>query len=145
MATKAKVARGTKLERGDGGGTEVFTAIAEIRSISGPGESVPTSDASSLESTAAEVVPGLFDGGEVTFEMIHVGSNPQQQGLRADMVAGTLRNFKLKFPDHATTMTTCSFAAYVTNLGRTMGGPNEVVTQSCTLRISGLPTWTYAP
>lgn len=145
MATKAKSTRGLKLQRGDGGGTEVFTTIGEVTNIKGPGEKASQLDATSFDSTAMEYIAGLSDSGELTFDVNFVGSDAQQQGLRTDMRAGTLRNFKLILNDHATTPTTVTFAAIVTSAPEIAGSVNQVIKASCSLKVSGLPTWSYAP
>lgn len=145
MTTKAKSSKGIKLQRGDGGGTEVFTTIGEVTNIKGPGEKAAQLDATSFDSTAMEFIAGLSDSGELTFDVNFVSNDAQQQGLRTDMRAGTLRNFKLILNDHATTPTTIAFAAIVTAAPELSGSVNQVVKASCSLKVSGLPTWTYAP
>jgi hypothetical protein len=145
--TKAKASKGTQLKRGDGGGSEVFTKVGELISVSGPGSTMATADATSHDSTAAEYIATILDEGEVTLEYNLVGPDAQQQGLRTDQVNGTLRNFQLVFTStHATTPTTAAFAALVTNIAPTAPAPSGgKLTGSATLKISGLVTWTYAP
>lgn len=145
MTTKATSSKGIKLQRGDGGGSEVFTTIGELTNVKGPSEKAPQLDATSFDSTAMEFIAGLSDGGEVTFDVNFVASNAQQQGLRTDHRAGTLRNFKLILNDHATTPTSIAFAAIVTSPPDIAAGVNQVVKGSCSLKVSGQATWTYAP
>jgi len=145
MATKAKAAKGTKLQIGDGGGSEVFTTIAEVRSVSGPEESVSEIDVSNMDSLAEEFIAGLPSAGEVSFEFNFVGSSPQQQQLRSDMRNGVQRNFKYILPDHATTPTTFSFAAIITALSLNAPDAKSEHRGSCTLRVSGVATVAYAP
>ena len=146
MATKAKASKGTLLKRGDGGGTEVFTTIGEVLSFNGPSESVTDINVTSFDSTAKEYISdGLVDGGEVTFDVNFVGSNTEQQGLRTDIRAGTLRNFELVLNDHASSPTTFEFSAVVKSLEGPFAGQSEQYKMSVTLKVSGLPTVTYAP
>lgn len=145
MPTKAKSTKGLKLQRGDGGGTEVFTTIGEVTNIKGPSEKASQLDATSFDSTAMEYIAGLADSGEITFDVNFVASDAQQQGLRTDLRNGTLRNFKLIINDHATTPTTVTFSGVVTSAPEISGGVSQVIKSSCSIRISGLPTWTYAP
>lgn len=145
MATNAKSSKGIRLQRGDAGGPEVFTTIGEVTSVKGPSEKAPQLDASSFDSTAMEFIAGLPDSGELTFDINFIGNNVQQQGLRTDLRAGTLRNFKLILTDHATTPTTVTFAAIVTAAPDVNASTNAVIKGSCSLRISGQPTWVYAP
>lgn len=145
MASKAKSTKGIRLQRGDGGGSETFTTIGEVTNIKGPSEKAAGIDVTSFDSTGKEFIAGLPENGELTFDINFIGSDAQQQGLRTDLRAGTLRNFKLILNDHATTPTTIAFAAIVTGAPEISGGVNAAVKGSCSLQISGLPTWTYAP
>ncbi len=145
MTTKASSTAGVKLQRGDGATpTEAFTTIAEVTDVKGPDEKSPTIDVTSFDSAAKEYINGLKDSGEMTFDMNFVGSDAQQQGLRADMTNRVKRNFKLILNDHATTPTTLTFAAIVTAFPLTLG-TDAAVKASCTLQISGAVTWAYAP
>lgn len=144
MATKAKSTKGVMLQRGDGGGSEVFTTVAEVKSFDGPTESAPDIEVSSFDSTAEEFIAGLPANGEVQLGLNFIGPDVQQQGLRTDLRAGTLRNFKLILADHATTPTTFSFAAIVKELGMS-GQVKAAVEAKCTLKLSGPATVTYAP
>lgn len=145
MTTAAKAAKGTLIQRGDGGGTEVFTTIGEVTNFSGPGEAIDTIDVTSFDSTGKEFISsGLPDNGEVTFDVNFVGSNAQQQGLRTDLRAGTLRNFKVVLNDHASVKTTFAFAAVVQSLVGPTAGVADAYKMSITLKVSGLATITYA-
>lgn len=137
--------RSTKLKRGDGGGTEVFTTIAAITSFSGPNETAPTVDVTTMDSTAREYITGLKDQGEITFDLIFVGSNAQQQGVRTDLTNGTTRNFKLVIPDKTleADCTTLSFAGVVTQFALT-GQTDDAWRGSVTIKLSGAGTWVYA-
>ncbi|KKL29023.1 hypothetical protein LCGC14_2369280 [marine sediment metagenome] len=111
-------AHGTLLKLGDGGGgSEVFTTVAEVTDISGPSMTLDPIDVTSHDSTAAyrEFIGGLLDAGEVTLTINYVptaGTHDATTGLIADMVARVVRNFQLVFPDSGTT--TWSFAALIT-------------------------------
>lgn len=146
MPTKAKASKGTLIQRGDGGGTEVFTTIGEVVSFAGPGEEMGTIDATSFDSTAMEyIADGLVEGGEVTLGINFVGSDAQQQGLRTDLRAGTKRNFKILLNDHATNKTTFAFAALVTKIDGPKAGQKEKYSADVTLKVTELTTVTYAP
>lgn len=145
MTTKAVSTKGLKLQRGDGAASESFTTIAELTNISGPTETAGQIDATNFDSEAMEYIAALPDNGEVTAEMNFIASDEQQQGLRADLRAGTLRNFKIVLPDHATSPTTVAFSAIVTKAPEIAGSVNAVLRGSMTLKVSGRATWTYAP
>lgn len=143
MTTNATTSQGVQLKRGDGATpTEVFTLVAEIQNFNGPTEAAKQIDVSTLDSTAHEYIGGLTDGGEVQISGNFVGSNAQQQGLRADMLARTRRNFKLLLTDDNSSPTTAAFAAVVTSFS-IKGGVDKQIEFSASLKISGLVTWTY--
>lgn len=62
---------GTQFKRGDGGGVEVFTPLADVTNVSGPGLSRETIDVTSHGSPDAwmQFIGGLKDGGEVSLEI----------------------------------------------------------------------------
>lgn len=133
---------GTLLQIGDGGGTESFTTIADVKDISGPGFTLDTKETTTHSSSGGwrEFAPGLKDGGEVTMDINFQPTNATHSystGLVKDFNNRTLRNFRIVFPDAGTT--TWTFAAYVTNFE-----PNAPVDDflgaSVTLKISGAPT-----
>lgn len=108
---------GTLLQIGDGGATEVFTTIAEVKDINGPNLSSDEHDTTNQSSTGGweENVASVLRSGEVTFDVnwdpadgTHDEAAP---GLWGDLVAKTLRNFKLILTDTATH--TITFAARV--------------------------------
>jgi hypothetical protein len=138
MATKAKPSKGLTLKRGG-------VAIAEITTISGPNGTAPVIDATSHDSEAAEHVMGVPDSGEVSFDFNWVGSDAAQQALDDDRELGTLSTYVLTLNDHLTTKSTRTFLATVTAFGLNPGGPNDKLSGSCTLKISGKATKTYAP
>ncbi len=138
MATGAIKGIGTLMQIGDGGGPEVFTTIAEVLSISGPTESRETIDVTNMDSAGnrREKISALIDSGSVTFDMNFTGSNAQQNQLKTDMEAGTLRNFKIIMPG---TVRTFAFAALVTELSKEFPIDSQI-TASVTLEISGAIT-----
>jgi predicted secreted protein len=99
---------GTQLKRGDGAGPEVFTAIANVTSIEGPGIERETIDVTAHDSEDGwmEFVGGLKDGGEVEIE---VNYDPADHDtLIADFEDENPRNYQLVFPDPGTTTWTLS-------------------------------------
>lgn len=134
---------GTLLKIGDGATpTENFTTIAEVLDIGGPSLGLDTEEITNHDSTGGweEVIGTILRSGEVTFEINYDpagATHDASTGLIADMVARTLRNFQLVFPDSGTT--TWSFAAYVTGFepGAPVAGK---LSASVTLKPSGQPT-----
>lgn len=132
---------GTLLQIGDGGGTEVFTSIAEVKSITGPNLSLETIDATHMTSPSGhrEVLPSFKNSGEVGFDVNFLPGVGTQQSLFTDWTNRTLRNFKLVFPDAGST--SWKFSAYVTALS--ISAPlDDVLGASITLTISGAVDFT---
>lgn len=133
---------GTLLKIGDGGGSEVFTTIAEVTDITGPGLTLETLDTLSHSSSGGwrERIPTFLDGGEVSFEINYdpsAATHNNTTGLVRDLRTRTKRNFQLVFPTAGNPMWV--FSAYVTNFEP--GAPADgMLTASVTLMISGPPT-----
>lgn len=130
---------GTLLQIGDGGGTEVFATIAKIKDISGPGFSRGTHDASTQTADWGEIVPGLKIPGDVTLDINWVpteSTHDSLTGVLKDFVDGTLRNFRILWPDTANTI--WQLACYVT--GFEPSAPVDgLLTASLTISITGDP------
>jgi predicted secreted protein len=137
MSSNAVSSQTTQLKIGDGGGTEVFTAIGDVVSINGPNETRETIDVTDLDSTGREFKAALKDGGELTFETNYRPTNTQHIQLETDYDSGVLRNFQLVFSD--TGNRTYSFAALITNLSPVVQAA-EVLRRSITLKLSGAVT-----
>lgn len=127
---------GTLLKRGNGATVEVFTTVAEIKSISGPGLSMETIDATHMESPNAfrELLPSFKSAGEVTLEMNFLPANANQQGFVEDFQDRVKRNWKLVFPNTATT--TWSFSGYITGFTPS-AAVDSILTASATIAVTG--------
>ncbi len=140
--TQAISAFGTLLKMGDGATPESFTTIAEITEIGGPALSLERLDATHMQSTGGwkEKIGGLLDGGEVTFSIQYVPTHATHNastGLISRMVAKSVDNYQLVFPDASST--TWTFAALVA--GFEPDAPHDgKLTADVTLDISGQPT-----
>ncbi len=144
MATKAKSTKYFKFQRYDDL-TAAYVTIAEATNFKGLDEKADQLEATNFDSDGKEYIAGLTDGGEVSADLNFVASDSGQQGLRTDLRAGTLRNFKVIVNDHASDPTTVTFSAIVTTAPGLSGGVNAVIKTSVTLRVSGVPVWDYAP
>lgn len=142
MATIAISGKGTLLKIGDGGGPEVFTTVAEVKSIGGPSFSSDTNDVTSHDSPGAyrEFIASLIDPGDLSFDINFVptaATHNASTGLLRDFQNRIRRNFKLVFPD--TAATTWSFQGIVT--GFQLNAPtDDVLSASVTIKITGQPT-----
>ena len=142
MATGAKAAYGSLLKIGDGGGTEVFTTVAEVTKLVGPKMKLDTKDVTSHSSpnAAREFIATLLDAGEVTADLNWIPSNATQSyssGLLRDMWSRNLRNFQIVFSDLVNT--TWTFAAFVVGFDPSAPFDAELGV-SVTLKLTGKPT-----
>jgi hypothetical protein len=121
-------------------GTEVFTAIAEVKSLSGPNLSAAVIDVTNMDSTnrTREFITSLIDPGELTFQINFLPGNVGQKGIFNDMVAGTRRNYKITWSDAAGT--TWTFAGLVTSF-QPSSALEEALSASLTVKVTGLPLW----
>jgi len=141
MASGAVHAFGTFLKIGDGAGPEVFTTIAEVRSIRGPTIQGTVVDVTNHSSGIPwrEKKASLIDPGQVVFDIAYVpteATHNQTSGLLRDLKNRTLRNFKLVFPDGGAS--TWTFAAFVTQFSAQEPIDN-VILATVTLELSGQP------
>lgn len=138
-ATGAKPAFGTLLKIGDGGGTEIFTTIAEVTKITPPQGTRDTIEATTMESPSGfkEFIKGLAAAGDVSVEGNYT-SVATQDSLRTDFVSGTTRNFQLSI--QTSTPEVWSFSAIITNYGLGEMDPNGKYTFKATMKITGLVT-----
>ena len=142
MTTSAMNAHGTLLKLGDGGGSEVFTTIAEVLDISGPGLARGVLDATSHSSGGwKEKIAGIKDGGQVSFDINWVPNNAthgSSTGLISFFEADVARNFKLV--ENTAPPLTWSFSALVVNFNSAK--PVDGVRKgSITLEITGSVTY----
>jgi hypothetical protein len=117
-------------------GTEVFTAINGARSITGPGFTMDTIDATSHSSPSnyRQVLPSFLSGGEVTFDLLYDPADVQHEGIVTDFEGRVLRNFQMVLTD--TGNHTYAFSAYVT--GAQVSAPlDDALMMSVTLSITG--------
>ena len=141
MTTGALAGYGVMLKIGDGGGSETFTTIAEVRDIEGPELEAEAKEVTSHDSGGwREYIPTLLSGGEVSFDLNFIpthATHSYSAGLVRDMVNRTKRNFQLVFPDSGTT--TWQFKALV--VGFKPSGPVEdELSAEVTLQVTGQPT-----
>jgi len=131
---------GIAFKRGDAGTPEVFTAIAEITSISGPNMSRDTIETTSLDTTDGyrTFIGSFRDGGEIALEMNFNRDGWDQ--FKTDFESAALKNYQIDMtasadPDD----TVMDFAALVTALGVGVT-TDDKVTAPVTLKVSGAVT-----
>lgn len=139
--SNATAGPGFLIQKGDGGGPEAFTTIAEVLDIKGPNLKTDTVDVTNQSSpnSVEEVIATIKRTGEVTFDMNFLPSDATQNastGVLADWQTRVLRNWRLLNNDSGGTK--WSFAAYVT--GYATAYPVAGVSKaSVTLKLSGVP------
>lgn len=138
--TNAVNAFGTLLKLGDGAAPEVFTTIAEVKDITGPGFEASTNEATNHSSAGAvrEWLAGMLDAGEVSFDLNFLPNHATQDettGLLSEFLSRSVSNYQLIFPNGQ-----INFKALVT--GFEPSAPvDDVLTASVTLKVTGLPTF----
>lgn len=144
MASRAFSGQGTIIARADVATPTVFTTIAEIKSIAGPGGASTTLDTTTLSSTAKEFVPGLKDNGEVSLSLNFVPGDTGQQQMIDDQENLEMAIYKITYSDKRPTGgTTATFNGYVTNFSPTIG-VDALSTADVSIRVSGGVEWVYA-
>jgi len=121
-------------------GTEVFTAVAEVKSITGPNMSSSVIDVTNMDSAnnTREFISSWIDPGELSFACNFLPANVTQQGLATLMQNRTRRNMQLVWSDTAATV--CSMAGLVTGFGIT-NQLDAALEANITIKLTGFPTW----
>ncbi len=142
---KSYAAKGTTISMGDGASPEVFTAIAHINDVDGPGSKRETVDVTHHGSTSKEFVATLLDSGEVKFQINYDPAEATHKNAAGGLIfaheAGTVKNFKIAFP--ALVAAGPTFAAIVTDF-QTKAPVAGKLSAEVTLKISGAITWPSA-
>src|SRR5689334_2136720 len=121
-------ALGTILKQGS-------TVVANITSISIPGPVKTEIDVTDFASVAAELLPGLADYGEITFNGFYNYADAGQTIVRADAfnVSATTKAWSIAFPNQSMQFT---FNAWVKSYVPNAPGPNDAYTFTATLRVT---------
>lgn len=127
--TGTVTARTVTATSGGTDGAELFTNVAEVKSISGPNTQSQIIDVTHMESdnSTREFLPTLIDPGEMGFAVNFLPGNATHQGIRTDQKNRTRRNWKLVFTD--TLATVYSMAGFVTGCNITAEIENVIQAQ----------------
>ena len=125
---------GTAFKRESDESSGVFSAIAEINSITGPGMTRDFIDVTNLDSTGGyrEFIGGFRDGGNVTLNMNFTIDGYNQ--MKDDYENDDSHNYQIVLPD--TGETTLEFAAFVTDLPLSVTADDKI-TIDVTLKVTG--------
>lgn len=135
---------GTLVKIGDGGTTEVFTTIAELKNIKLPGIKNALVDVTSHSSPGGikEKLAVIGEVTEMTFDVNLIptaATHSFTSGLLKDALSRAKRNFKVVLPD--ATSTTWTGAAYVEEF--TPEAPVDGVLKA-SIKLSPTGQWTFA-
>jgi hypothetical protein len=139
-ATGAKLGTRTRFLREDPVGGGVFTATAEVKHIGGPKLSRDSIEATTTESPDdhAEFIPGLANGGEVAlvlnFRPEHV-SQGATAGLLKDFQDGTVRNWRIEWPQFPNTPT-LTFPGFLTGW-EPSSAAKELISVAVAIKVTG--------
>jgi len=113
--------------------------IGQIRTLTPPGTDATDVDTTTLDSSSnfRTFVSGPIDPGEVTFELAYDPSTLAHQRLSQYHNALNVKTFTI---DYASTFGTQAFSAYIKSLGAEVP-LDDLITQSVTLKVSGLPAY----
>lgn len=125
---------------GGADGAEVFTSIAEVKSIGGPNMSAAVIDVTNFDSAnnTREFISSWIDPGELTFACNFLPAHLQQQGLVQDMIDTLRRNYQLVWSDADSTV--CNMAGLVTGFGIT-NQLDAALEANVTIKLTGFPEW----
>lgn len=114
MATNAAIGHGTLWKRGNGATTEVFTSVAEVTAISGPGITKDTIDATHSESPDRyrEYISSLLDGGEIGVTLNLVAKGAAFENALNDANKNSFTNYELLFTDGSKFTVSCFMANF---------------------------------
>lgn len=140
MTTVAQSSQGAKVYLGNTGSPNDYTAIPGVISISGPSAQNPEIDASDLDSTAKEFIPGLTDNGEVALKLNYASDNTVHRALRTAFIAvpATTKQFVIEFTDTAP-VTRWEFQGFIKTFAITMG-VDAKVEADVSIRVTGAIT-----
>jgi len=125
-----------------GGETPTYADIAELTSIEGPNESVPSLDRTVLSSTSRRFRPGLYDGGEVSVGLLF-NADTDHKWLQGRPKARTIHKWRITIPSEPKE-TYIDFSGFVTEFAPGASGPDEFLTANVSIKVDGDVTYTEA-
>lgn len=139
MATP-RAAIGTLLQKGNGASPEVFTTVATVGNITGPGLKGDTIDVTNHDNTTMykEFIVGLKEGGDVKFVLYFDPTETTHTGLITTFENRTVSNWKLELP--VSPAQGWSFAGVVTAFDNKFD-VNGAIMADVTIKVSGKPTF----
>lgn len=138
MSTLTAIGMGCQFKIGNAASPEVFTAVAEVTGITGPGYSRDAVDATHTDSPGQrrEFLPGLSDEGEFSISLNFASAS--YTVLNGEKAKTTPTNYQVVFPTSPTV--TWTFAGFITALEATAGDIGDVMSATATFKITSVPT-----
>lgn len=139
MTTQAMIGHGSIFSIQNDNSPQTYDAMGEITGIKPPKLSQDAVDATHNQSTGKfrEFIPGLRDGGEVSFDFNFIPGGTTKTKLLAAFMAG-VKSCKITFPDSPATE--WIFDAILTGLE--FDDPlDDKLTGSATLKVTGQPSF----
>lgn len=124
-------------------GSDTFTNVAQVASISGPGNTKADIEVTDLSSAAKEFISDLPDSGSLEMTIQYDSLETTHQDLQADSAAPQrARNWRITLPDNINlTATTIDFVGEVTSFTWSFETAS-VITADLTVKVSGAATVT---
>jgi predicted secreted protein len=118
------------------------TAVGNITSISGPSQARDPIDISTMDSTSKhrEFIPGMLDAGEISFDCNYDGTAAGSANFLNTWRTNTADTWTVTFNNNGTT-SSWACKAFITALGHAIPFDDKV-TQSVTVKCTGVPTYT---
>jgi hypothetical protein len=120
-----------------------YTTIAQVVSFSGPTFQVASIETTNLSDTAKKYRPGISDSGEMKFDLNFDPADAGHTGLKTLIETPAVASWQISFPT-ATHATLFTFDGFPTGMEVGGGGPEDKVTASLTIKITGTVTVTTA-
>jgi len=118
------------------------STIGNIISLSGGGQTRDTIDVSDMDSTSnfRELLSGVADGGEISIELTYDGTAAGTANyLNTSYQSGTAEEWTITYTGTSSTWVCTGF---ITSLGIPGGDYEGKVTQSLTIKFTGVPVYT---
>lgn len=132
----ATLAYGSTLEVETTAGSNTFTAIANITSVTKPNASVDEVETTTMESPnrAKQFEPGLTDYGSISYDINWNPSDATDVFIEAWRASGEVRAVRVTYGE---TTAEDTFPAFVSGYEAGASAPGEVLKGTLTLRVAG--------
>jgi hypothetical protein len=115
---------------------DAYTLVGQVTSFSGPSWQVASIETTTLDDTAKQYRPGITDSGEMSFELNFDPSNTAQTAVKGFIESPQVVSWQVTFPT-TPDATTFTFDGFPTAFEVSGGGPEELITASLTIKITG--------